>query len=267
MQIEFIDHTNDELSAMQGLSRDGLYGDGFFTTGTIKIGEIQHWDYHLERVLFSASRLYFVDFSLEFFRASIEKLVENVAQAAFRISITRCQKSRGYGISGSALSLCRLNLFPLPPSRIQYCDLVIANTPISVNPYFAGIKHLNRLDSVLASSEIRDENQEVLMCNGELVISGSKCNLFLLINGQWHTPLIDLAGVNGITRLRILKMMANKGIHCHKSRVRRNELINVEAAFVCNSLIGIWPATRIQGKILDTLPSIKLQQFLEKGGC
>jgi len=266
MQIEFIDQTNDENSSMQTLSRDGLYGDGFFTTGIINNGKIKHWDYHLERVLFSASRLYFADFSLELFRSSIEKLVGNIVNAAFRISITRCQKARGYAISDSALSLCRLHLFPIPSTAEPHCELVFAHTPISVNPYFAGIKHLNRLDSVLAANEIQNGNQEALMFSGDSVISGSRSNLFVYQKGQWRTPLIDQAGVNGITRLRILKTMEENGITCHKSSISRSDLKNVDAAFACNSLMGIWPSNNINGKSLATEPSVVIQELLDGKG-
>ena len=266
MQIEFIDQTNDENSSMQTLSRDGLYGDGFFTTGIINNGKIQHWDYHLERVLFSASRLYFSDFSLELFRTSIEKLVFNIESAAFRISITRCQNLRGYAISDSALSMCRLHLFSLPPQISQHCELVFAHTPISVNPYFAGIKHLNRLDSVIAANEIQNKNQEALMFNGDSVISGSRSNLFVYLRSEWYTPLLDRAGVNGITRLRILKTMEENGITCHKSPIHRSDLKDIDAAFVCNSLMGIWSSNNINGKSLATEPSVVIQKLLDGEG-
>lgn len=261
MQIEFIDQINNENTASCSVSRDGLYGDGFFTTGLIRSGECQHWDYHLERMLFSASRLYFADFSLEAFRISIEKRVANIDQAAFRISVTRCQNTRGYRIASDALSLCRLHIFPIPQQQRE-CELIFATTPISVNPYFAGIKHLNRLDNVLAANETRENYQEALMFNGDQVISGSKSNLFVLKQGEWHTPVIDKAGVNGITRLRILKVMEEQGIACIKSQISRDDLDNVEAAFVSNSLIGIWPARNIQGKALDIGPSQTIRKLL-----
>lgn len=263
MQIEFIDQINDESANLHSLSRDALYGDGFFTTGLIESGECQHWDYHLERILFSASRLYYADFSLEIFRASIEKLVTNIEQAAFRISITRYQQARGYGISSEALSLCRLHIFPTTKQQQTTCELIFATTPVSVNPYFAGIKHLNRLDNVLAANEIEKEHQEALMFNGDIVISGSKSNLFVFKQGEWHTPVIDKAGVNGITRLRILKAMEEEGIVCRKSHISRNDLDNIEAAFVSNSLIGVWPAKNIQGKLLNIEPSQAIQQLLD----
>ncbi len=261
MQIEFIDHVNDENADLHSMPRDGLYGDGFFTTGLIDSGEYQHWDYHLERMLFSASRLCYTDFSLEIFRASIEKRVANIDQAAFRISITRCQKTRGYRISNNALILCRLHLFPIKQQQTN-CELIFATTPISVNPYFAGIKHLNRLDNVLAANEIEKDNQEALMFNDDIVISGSKSNLFVFKQGEWHTPVIDKAGVNGITRLRILKMMEEEEIVCRKSHISRGDLDNVEAAFVSNSLIGIWPAQSIQGKMLGIEPSQTIKKLL-----
>ncbi len=262
MQIEFINQTNDTNISMHSMSRDGLYGDGFFTTGLIKMGKFLHWDYHLERLLFSASRLYYTDFILETLRTSLEKLIKDIEHSAFRISVTRYQKKRGYGISESALSLCRLQLFPTVRTASLSCHLVFANTPISVNPYFAGIKHLNRLDNVLAASEIKSDDQETLMFNGETVVSGSRSNLFVLEEGEWYTPAIDIAGVNGITRLRILKVMEEHGIACNKSQISRGDLDNIEAAFICNSLIGVWPAKSINSKSLSIKPSLTIQELL-----
>jgi 4-amino-4-deoxychorismate lyase len=74
------------------------------------------------------------------------------------------------------------------------------------NPRLAGLKHLNRLEQVLAQRERPLELDEVVMQShsGE-VISGSMSNLFLVEGEQLVTPALDYCGVEGVMRRLVLE--------------------------------------------------------------
>ena len=58
MLIEWTDQISNS-SQLKAIDRAAMFGDGFFTTGVIKSGKLQHKDYHLKRIELSAKRLQF----------------------------------------------------------------------------------------------------------------------------------------------------------------------------------------------------------------
>lgn len=245
MRIEVVNQINSASLEQINLDRASLFGDGFFTTGIIVAHEFCHQEWHFERLIKSAQKLQFTDFVLDGIKESILALCNNHQNATIRISISRLQTERGYAISNKAEYRCMIFLSNLIKIPTIPCELIDANTAVSCNKSLAGIKHLNRLDSVLAASEIDCANQEVLMYHDDLVICGSRSNLFVKLNDRWLTPKLELCGVEGITRGRVLDMFKKRQICYRVADIKRSDLENVNAAFVTNSLIGIWPVASI----------------------
>jgi 4-amino-4-deoxychorismate lyase len=260
MVIEFFDQRNnsgclhssaDETACVD---RNGLFGDGFFTTGVIDSGCFLHQELHFRRLLDSSQQLMFNDFNIHLaeLRRSLETKLMAINSATIRISIYRRQEQRGYAIAKDYETICQVVFSPLPEQPKQSCRLLIAKTAISVNPSLAGLKHLNRLDSVLAASEITESNQEMLMLNGEHVICGSRSNLFVRLNGDWRTPKLNQCGIMGITRKRVLDAFNQSATACSQALISLSDLKNVDAAFITNSLVGVWPVCELNGRGLDT---------------
>lgn len=262
-----------QANEANSIDRGKLFGDGFFTTGKISNGKIEFFERHKERLVKSALVLSMPQFSINDLAKQLDDIVQKVERAVFRLTVSRQQVERGYAISSQATISYVLALYPLPiinssakhnQTTNNYCDLIFAKTPISVNPLLAGIKHLNRLDNVLAASEVSAADQESLMFDGEqFVICGSRTNLFLKIQGRWCTPNLNKAGVVGITYQRVLKLMEKQQIACHHREIHRDELIYVESAFVTNSLIGVWPAKALNGIGLSLQPAIFIKEQLK----
>lgn len=250
--------SSNETTAL--LNRAELFGDGFFTTGLIQSGQFKQGRAHLERLNISAERLSFSDYDNDALQKALKSLLDELAEKnsdensndlVIRISVMRLQAERGYSVSDKAQGRCQIILSKRPELSNQPCELFVAKSQVSRNRTTAGIKHLNRLDSVLASMEISHNQQEAIMLDGDRVICGSKTNLFLHINGTWMTPKLDLCGILGITRQRVLDAFADNGIECRESAIESNQLQACKAAFVTNSLIGVWAASSIDGGQLD----------------
>lgn len=242
-------------------NRGYLFGDGFFTTGVIDKGQLLHQALHVERLIDSAQRLKFKYFDIDDLMAQINQQVKTIDCACIRITVSRQQINRGYAFSDDApIDVC-IQLSDLPNVPEQACELFFAQTPISSNQLLAGLKHLNRLDNVLAAREVSKPNQESLLCLNNFVIGGSRSNLFVLHHKQWKTPLLDYAGVAGITRKRVIQAMKKQLIDVNVQNIGRQELLECEAAFVTNSLLGIWVVSKIMDKSLAISPSenLKLQ--------
>ena len=120
---------------------------------------------------------------------------------------------------------------------------------ISKQPALAGIKHLNRLEQVLARAEWRDEFAEGLLCDSEEnVIAGTMSNLFLVAAGTLRTPDLSESGVAGVVRAEILDTAARLGIRAEIGRITKSDVESADELFLTNSLIGIWPIARLESK-------------------
>ena len=84
--------------------------------------------------------------------------------------------------------------------------LGVAATPVSVSLRLAGVKHLGRLDQVLAASEVMPESvfDRIMLDSDGHLVCGTRSNLFLRFGETLRTPSVDRAGVAGVMRGRIL---------------------------------------------------------------
>lgn len=245
-------------------SRDALYGDGFFTTAIIDRSHIKEWPLHLDRLKNSAARLKFNHFDARELEPKLLHRIEDIDKGVVRITVTRQQKNRGYQVDHDAQLICSINISDQPISLMTKCELFEAVTPISVNSQLAGIKHLNRLDNVLAANEISAPNQEAIMLNGNKLICGSRSNLFVYRRDQWHTPILSDCGIEGITKNRVIESLRSQGISCQLSSIYRDDVKEIRAAFITNSLLGVCPAESFFGRRLDLNLSSKIRDSFEQ---
>jgi Branched-chain amino acid aminotransferase/4-amino-4-deoxychorismate lyase len=142
-----------------------------------------------------------------------------------------------------------------------------------LNPQLAGIKHLNRLEQIMARSEWNDSAiQEGLMLdvNG-CVIEGTMTNLFYTKKNSLYTAALNQSGVAGIMRGVIMKLSADHDLSVIEHQFSKDELLSADEVFVCNSIIGIWPVRQIETTCFLVGPITKsIQNWLNRfanDGC
>jgi 4-amino-4-deoxychorismate lyase len=144
-------------------------------------------------------------------------------------------------------------------------------TRLGRNPRLAGIKHLNRLEQVLARSEQDPaECAEGLMLDDEdRVIEGIMSNLFMRRGRLLTTPDLSACGVAGIMRELVLEAAAElEGLEPRVGAVGIHDLASADECFLTNSLIGIWPIRHLEGQALGVGPvSHELQTLLVESGA
>jgi 4-amino-4-deoxychorismate lyase len=129
----------------------------------------------------------------------------------------------------------------------------------------AGIKHLNRLENVLAASEWQDrEVPEGLLSDlSGFVVSGTRSNLFMLRGNILYTPNLSRCGVSGVQRDRVMDWARQHGITCNVVEIRMEELLGADEIFLVNSVFGLWPVREVAGYRRTTHPlSWKIQEWL-----
>ena len=139
-------------------------------------------------------------------------------------------------------------------------NLFLCKYRLSENPKIAGIKHLNRLDQVIARAEWADEFQEgVTLDSQENVVEGTMTNLFIQSGEQLRTPTLERCGVQGIMRDYIMQIADGFFQSCKETDITLQQLKQADAIFMCNSVIGIWPVQNFEStkyKVTDQIIGI-----------
>ena len=240
------------------------YGDGLFETIAVNNGAPLLWDRHLQRLGLGCSRLSIEPPDPTLLRAETEHICAGVEQAVLKIIITRGAGSRGYRpspLTSHPLSATRIVArYPWPewPQRFwqEGVRVRVCQTPLGSNPLLAGIKHLNRLEQVLARSEWDDPDipEGLMLDQTGSVIEATQSNVFIVRQGRLLTPDLSASGVAGIMRAYIIEIAAMLSIPCAVTRLTLADVQTAEEGFLCNSLIGVWPIRESAGAALKPGP-------------
>lgn len=243
---------NGEVNACLPVQDRGLhYGDGVFETLLVKNKAIQYLHEHYQRLDMGCQRLQISPVSFDTIERECCQLLGDLENAVIKIIVTRGNAERGYQYRPGQQATRILILYALPDYPPQNWSAGIkarvCETRLASNPRLAGIKHLNRLEQVLARSEWRDPDiaEGIMLDNHGNVIEGTASNIFMVENGQLLTPELSDCGVAGILRQRILCCAQGLGIHTQQEIIPLNRLFRADEVFVSNSIIGVWPISTL----------------------
>lgn len=228
--------------------RGFAYGDGVFRTLRVKKGTPLWWRDHWEKLAHDCAALGLACPA----EGAVYDEVRQAAgdEAAVKIVVTRGVGARGYAPGPSGHETRVVIASPLPAHavdgardvRARWCQL-----RLSAQPRLAGIKHLNRLENVLARGEWDDpEIVEGLLCDRDgAVIGGVMSNVFWASAGELFTPDLDACGVAGVARTRLLRAAARRGIRTRVERAPAAVILAADEVMICNSLIGVRRVARL----------------------
>lgn len=224
------------------------YGDGCFETVRIVANKAILWTEHLTRLKRACSALNLpVDFELLKSEVSGLLQAQELVDAVLRISISRGQGGRGYTPPTAPECTRVLQLFEFIESSAQGgASVYLCQHRLSSNRQLAGIKHLNRLDQVLASAEIPVGFDEGLCMSQEgFLVEGCKSNMILVLNDELLTPQLDSCGVEGLMLNFLADDFSRKGRAMARKRITLDQLLAADEIFLCNSVFGVWPVVRV----------------------
>jgi len=242
--------------AVSPIERGLHYGDGLFETIACVGGRPRFLALHLERLARGCARLGF-----EFpDRGELEREILAAAAAPgaiVKVLLTRGPAvARGYASSGAEQPTrvtLRYRWDEEPRSRLAGVSVRTAALRLGENPALAGLKHLNRLEQVLARREWSDGDiAEALMfsASGRL-ISGVMSNVFLVEGQRLRTPLLDRCGVAGIMRQVVLREAARAGIAVEEAPLDAEDLARAREIFLTSAVIGLRPVRALDGRVCE----------------
>jgi 4-amino-4-deoxychorismate lyase len=228
------------------------YGDGLFETVEVLNGRAVFLGQHIERLISGCSRLKLPAPDIGGLVASVNDLCKYEKAAVLKIIMTRGCGGRGYRQPDSVAPTLVLSISPFPEHPESYSKQgIVARfcaTPLGLNPALAGVKHLNRLEQVMARAEWDSVDiQEGIMLDGNNhVIEGTMTNLFYITGGAAFTATLRCAGVAGIIRTILMQLLSQNSIKIVEHDFCKETLLAADEVFVCNSIIGIWPVKQIE---------------------
>lgn len=261
---------NGVLADQVSINDRGLsYGDGLFETIAVIDGKPHLFDQHLDRLRLGLERLKFPDGTIDTVKKDIQALSLSGNQT-LKLTVTRGLGERGYKLPATCVPTRIISLAEssdFAQQRQQGISVRLCQQRLGHNPILAGIKHLNRLEQVLARSEWSDSDITegiVSDLDGNLV-EGTMSNLFWVHEGVLYTPKIDQSGVKGVMRDRLIELADQLSLVVVEGNYPESVLDSAEEVFICNSLIGIWPVITIDGKPVSIGPITRdLQLLLSK---
>ena len=233
--------------------RGFAYGDGVFRTMKMVNGMPEAWPLHYQKLVADCGKIGIVAPSAELLIHDLTQLFSVNEIAVAKIVITRGESARGYAPPAVSLPLrvvikSELPNFPVD-NRIKGVRLFLCDIQLAHQPKLAGIKHLNRLESVLARAEWHDLSfADGLMLDLENnVIECTAGNIFARFGHELITPDLSDCGVAGVMRERIMQLVPSLGLSMTIQKLSLAQLKQADEVLICNSLYGVWPVVGCDG--------------------
>jgi 4-amino-4-deoxychorismate lyase len=231
------------------------YGDGLFETISCRDGQPRWLPLHIERLRTGLRRLHLPFREFDALQGEICTLASGQERCLIKLVVTRGTATRrGYAPSGAERPTRIVSRHEWPASGAQTSGfrVGVSDVRLGVNPLLAGLKHLNRLEQVLAQMQCVDAGlDEVLMLSASAhAISGSMSNMFFADQSGLFTPELRECGVAGVMRRVVLRSAAAAAIPIQVRVVSSSELLGVHEVFLTNVRLGIQSVSRLDGRTL-----------------
>lgn len=234
-----------------------LYGDGVFRTLRVSQGKALHWDLHYLKLKRDCTALGITCPDEALLCAELDQVLAQHPDGIVKLIVTRGEGARGYTPSADVKPTRIWDFSPLPDYPAEWATqgvkAHICSLSLSAQPRLACVKHLNRLENVLAAAELHEaQRQDSQLAEGLLLdteghlIEGIRSNLFMVSQGRLVTPDLSRCGVAGIQRGRVMAWALQHGITLQVRDVVLEEALQAEELFIVNSVIGLWPICELE---------------------
>lgn len=231
------------------------FGDGLFETIAVIDRRPCLWRAHMARLEQGCCRLRLPPPDRARLEAECAALCARHPRGVLKLYWTAGRSVRGYRRPVPVQPRYYLSITDWPYTETPRDWAVrLCGQRLGENPQLAQIKHLNRLDQVMARAEWDDADiHEGLMCgqDGRLVC-GTMSNLYVQRGERLLTPALDGAGIAGVVRGLALELAAAHGFALETGHVSLDAVRAADALYLSNSLIGVVRVRRFEERGYDT---------------
>ncbi|HEX9138857.1 MAG TPA: aminodeoxychorismate lyase [Steroidobacteraceae bacterium] len=245
------------------------YGDGLFETIGCVAGKPRWLARHFARLRQGCDKLQLAPPDEALLREEVAALCQGQSRCLIKLIYTRgVAAQRGYRPQAPAAQRPTRIAARYPWSedgggalRLGWSTVTLAD-----NPRLAGIKHLNRLEQVLAQADMADTDfDEMLMCSATgPVICGTMSNVFVPDGAVLRTPDLSGCGVAGVMRSLVLQYAPAAGFTVSIEPLTPERLAVAASLWLSNVRLGLRPVSSLDGRKLEADPRLaRLQELVD----
>lgn len=250
------DGDGDGKGAGWPLDRGLHYGDGLFETMRVRQGAVRFAGLHRQRLGDGLHRLGITLNEAQMWQ-QVQEAAATHGNAMLKLIVTRGDATaRGYSPSGAEQPRRLLLIYadaasPVPASSVERTAVTL-HARLGENPILAGLKHLNRLEQVLARIELAATGafEGLIGSSSGLLISGTIGNVYIRRYGNWLTPRIDRCGIKGVMRTAALREAMACGLAIEEADIPLAALRDCQSVYLSNARLGLMPLTQLDGRPL-----------------
>jgi 4-amino-4-deoxychorismate lyase len=251
------------------LDRGLHFGDGLFETIACVRRQPRFLSLHMQRLSSSCERLKIKLDDLKAIRQEVEHAASTTDVSLIKLIVTRGPAvARGYAWSGreTATRVLLRYAWPQEDATAQHEGVRVGISAVRLgeNPALAGMKHLNRLEQVIARSEVpaAEATELLLFSSSGRLVCGTMSNVFVIRDGRLITPRVDQCGVAGVMRRVVIRETEKAGLAVEEGTVSEADLDAANEIFLTNARIGIWPVRMVGTRTLPAGPITRRVQAL-----
>ena len=229
------------------------YGDGVFETLRWADGRLCWFERHMARLMRGCERLGLAPPEAAQLRAEATSLAHGLPRALVKIIVTRgVATARGYRPTGDEVPARIVSVHDWPAAPPAEFRVGLSPVRINSNPLLAGLKHLNRLEQVLAQRAAGEAGlHEVLMCGERgTVACGSMSNVFVWQRDELLTPPAIECAVAGVMRALLIEAAPRLGLRLREQSLSPDDLATAPSMWVTNVRLGLQPVHWYEGRAL-----------------
>jgi len=261
---------NGEPGTVINWSDRGLqYGDGLFETISCVAGAPRWLARHLARLRQGCAQLQLAAPDEALLRAEIAALCRGQSRCLIKLIYTRGAAARR-GYRPEALPAQRPTRiaarYPWSTDAGGALRLGWSTVTLADNPRLAGIKHLNRLEQVLAQADMAgtDFDEMLMRAAGGAVICGTMSNVFMPDGAVLRTPDLARCGVAGVLRSLVLECAPAAGFTVSIEPLKAERLVSAASLWVSNVRLGVRAVGSLDGRKLEPDPRlVRLQELVD----
>ncbi len=250
----------DDVLDVLGDDRGLAYGDGLFETIRVRNGRPELLSAHCRRLLTGATRL-----GIPLVRADLERALDagrdlirsqagDYRNAVLKLLLTRGSGGRGYRPPSNPRPRLLVSLHPAPPLPPRHgVAACLSDVPLTVSPLLAGLKSLNRLEQVVASSRMPDDCYEALMLGSQgTLVEGTRTSLLCRWDNHWLMPPLTEVAVAGVMVASVVERLLGLGARVDEAGLTPDQLGDSRfgGMVLLNSVIGAVPVRTLDGRQL-----------------
>ena len=252
-----------QQSTLSVFNRLTQFGDGLFETCIAENTNLLFWSQHFERLEKGRVQLKINPVSEKVWLEdiSVALTIANTTNTVVKIILSRGESMRGYGFEENIKPTRLVIVSAMPEIPSEYA-LSICQSGYANNQLLSNIKHCNRLEQILARSEL-GADECIMLDDNDCVISVTQGNIFAVKHSVLLTPNLDKCGIAGTRRAMVLKIAGELGLQVRVEPLILQELLECNEVFITNSVIGIKPVTSINERdFIQRTITQKLAQIL-----